>query len=385
MAAGPLVNPLGGGLNQGDRLLVFYDQDVVWHCRLLLALVHQNLWIILTPDGDIYAEEVSDGNTDWSAWRVWPLGGGLPFGVDPNLIHDFNPMPAGAVLQQLFAEGAHHAHQEQVRLGVGAAAAAAGAPAAAPAALVPAAAGGGAGGPAGALPNLAGGGGGGAAAPAPVAGGGGGHAALAAALNIPMHIDPSGGNADDDARTLPIVRDPDGLRFREFRSAVQESKQTEFSDWPVAGPRTVKYVLSQMLDHGGSAMGHHQAWRVACKLQPSDAPAMEHEAWSKVLQTLMTYDQVDVTNLAGAEMIVRALQRIEEKHKFKLTAMDESGEGALFMGSSSGSRVGSIISPKLTEWIGSEMQKEALVSKERRKAREERALARKSDKDGAGK
>jgi hypothetical protein len=110
---------------------------------------------------------------------------------------------------------------------------------------------------------------------------------------------------------------------------------------------------------------------------------MEHEAWSKVLQTLMTYDQVDVTNLAGGEMIVRALQRIEEKHKFKLSAVDDAGEGALFMGSSSGSRVGSIICPKLTEWIGSEMQKEALVAKERRKAREERALARKGDKDGA--
>ena len=39
-----------------------------------------------------------------------------------------------------------------------------------------------------------------------------------------------------------------------------------------------------------------------------------------------------------------------------------------------------MISPKLTEWIGAEMQKEALVAKERRKAREERALSRKNDK-----
>lgn len=165
--------------------------------------------------------------------------------------------------------------------------------------------------------------------------------------------------------------------------AVQSSKPTEFSDWPAAGPRTVRYVINQMLDHGGSAIGHHQAWRVACKLQPTDAPALEHEAWSKVLQTMMTYDQLDVTNLASAEMAVRALQRIEERHKFKLVSADDAGEGALFMGAPSGARVGSIISPKLTEWIGTEMQKEALVSKERRKAREERALSRKGDKDAA--
>ena len=391
MAADPLARPSVGGLKQGDRLLVFYEGDVVWHCRLLLALVDQSNWIILTPDGDIYTEDVSDGNPDWSAWRVWPHGAGLPFGVDGNMVYNFNPEPAGAVLQALFQEGDHHAHQERARLGVphGGAVVAAG-PAPVPAAL-PAAAPAAVAAPslavvanaaavgAGAIPNLAGGGDGGAANV------GGGHAALAAALNVGGNHSNAGGAVGEDARTLPISRDVDGLRFKEFRVAVQESKPTEFSDWPISGPRTVKYVLSQMLDHGGSAMGHHQAWRVACKLQPTDGPAMEHEAWSKVLQTLMTYDQVDVTNLAGVEMIVRALQRIEEKHKFKLSAVDDAGESALFMGSSSGSRVGSIICPKLTEWIGSEMQKEALVAKERRKAREERALARKGEKDPSGK
>lgn len=121
----------------------------------------------------------------------------------------------------------------------------------------------------------------------------------------------------------------------------------------------------------------------SCKLQPTDAPAMEHECWSKVLQTLLTYDQVDVTNLAGVEMIVRNLQRIEEKRKFKLCSVDDAGEGALFMGATSGVRTGSIICPRPTEWIGSEMQKEAMVAKERRKAREERALSRKGDKDNS--
>ena len=63
---------------------------------------------------------------------------------------------------------------------------------------------------------------------------------------------------------------------------------------------------------------------------------------------------------------------MEEKHKFKLVSAQDAGEGALFMGSSTGSRVGSVVSPKLTEWIGTEMQKEAMVTKERREAREER-------------
>lgn len=185
----------------------------------------------------------------------------------------------------------------------------------------------------------------------------------------------------DDARTLAISRDSEGNRYKEFRLAVQESRPCNFADWPISGPRTAKYVLTQMLEHGGSPMGHHQAWRTACRLQPTDGPAMEHESWSRVLQAFITYDQVDGSNLAGIELIVRALQRIEEKHKHKLVATEDGGENALFMGSSSGSRAGTIICPKLSEWIGEELKKEAMVSKERRKAREERALSRKGDKD----
>ena len=369
--AGALAQPLGGDLTAGSRILVFYETDVVWHTRYLLSLVDRSSWVILTPDGDIYIEDVSDANQDWSAWRVWPIGGPLPFGVDPNMVHKFNPEPNAAALQVLIAEGNQHAQQERARLGLGA-------PVGGPVVAAPAAA---------AAPN-AGGGGPAGQAPAPVAdlaGGGGGNAQLAAALQAPALgggvVDPPG----EDARTLAISRDVDGNRFKEFRNAVQDAKPCEFSDWPIAGPRTTKYVISQMLDHGGSPLGHHQAWRVACKLQPSDGPAQEHEAWSRVLQAMMTYDQLDVSNLASAELVVWALQKIEERHKHKLVSADDGGEAALFMGSSGGSRAGCIISPKLTEWVGSELQKEALVAKERRKAREERALSRKNaDKEDKG-
>ena len=189
-----------------------------------------------------------------------------------------------------------------------------------------------------------------------------------------------GQNGGSDARTLPISRDVEGMRFKEFREAATISQPVPFEDWPIAGPRTVKHVLSAMLDSGGSALAHHQAWRTACRFQPTDGPAMEHESWCRVLHVMATYDQLDTTNLASAELIARAIQRIEEKHKMKLAAVDDAGESAFFMGAAGGSRVGSVVSPKLTEWVGSEMHKEAAVAKERRKAREERTLARKGDK-----
>ena len=186
--------------------------------------------MVVTPDADIYVEEVSMGNPDWDGWRVWPIGGPIPFGVDANLIYNFNPNPTDAELARLIEEGEFHAGQERARLGIvgpanaGAVAApAAGGGVVAP--LVPAAGGGvGAPGVVGGVPNLAGD-----LGNVPQ---GGGHAALVQALGGQDGGDAGGG---EDARTLSISRDVDGQRFKEFRQAVQESRQAEFGDWPVAG------------------------------------------------------------------------------------------------------------------------------------------------------
>lgn len=105
MSGGPLVPPLPGGLRAGDRILVFYNGGTVWHTRYLLSCVDRSEWVIITPEGDIYSEDVSSANADWLAWRVWPVGGGIPVGVDPNLIHRFNPEPDAGTLQQLLQLG----------------------------------------------------------------------------------------------------------------------------------------------------------------------------------------------------------------------------------------------------------------------------------------
>ena len=60
-------------------------------------------------------------------------------------------------------------------------------------------------------------------------------------------------------------------------------------------------------------------------------------------------------------------------------------EQSLFMGATAG-HAGTLVCPALKTWIAGEMAREASVLKERRKAREERALARpkKNPKGGKG-
>ena len=261
---GPLVPHQAGALSQGDFVIIKYNvAEQLWHVRLLLSHVHQGLWVILTPDGDLYMEELSEGNRDIIGWRVFDPNGSAPYGIAPNQIYGFRNYPDAAAVQRLQDEGARHAHIERGRLGVPVAAAAgvgAGIP-------------GPAGGAAPGVPNLAGqaavavGGAGPNAGAGPcAAGGGGGNAGLAAALAAPAAAGGPGiSPAEDDARTLGITWDETGRRFKDFRSAASESKPVDFGDWPIGAPRTTKHVITQMLDHGGSAIAHHQAWRIACK------------------------------------------------------------------------------------------------------------------------
>ena len=74
-----------------------------------------------------------------------------------------------------------------------------------------------------------------------------------------------------------------------------------FDDFPVAGPRTVEWVLKFMLENGNTPRGWHNKWRSDAKLQVTDTGVSQHEVLCLVLETMVTYDQLSVTNLASAE------------------------------------------------------------------------------------
>ena len=42
----------------GQTVAVFYSDDDVWHERLLLWRFQDGIWYILTPDQDVYAEDL---------------------------------------------------------------------------------------------------------------------------------------------------------------------------------------------------------------------------------------------------------------------------------------------------------------------------------------
>ena len=94
----------------GGRCYVQYKGFDLWHERLVAGIVDTaaGLFIVCTPDYDIYQEELKE-NVDIAAVRSGPVRGRPPPGVVNA--HSFGPLTA-VNLRQLMAEGQVMAAQE---------------------------------------------------------------------------------------------------------------------------------------------------------------------------------------------------------------------------------------------------------------------------------
>ena len=88
----------------------------------------------------------------------------------------------------------------------------------------------------------------------------------------------------------------------------------------------------------------------------------------------MIYDQLMVTNLASAESLCRIIQVQEERYRDQLGGEDSENHH-LYMGTDL-TRGNVCVCPSLSDYVKDALAKEYQIAKERRKAREERSLAR---------
>ena len=109
----------------------------------------------------------------------------------------------------------------------------------------------------------------------------------------------------------------------------------------------------------------------------TDGGVQMHDAACQMLEIMVCYDQLNAANLGCAELVARQLQLTEERWRERFTGPDNADSESnlhLFLGGAT--RGNLCISPALQEWISDELRKESSVAKERRKAREERALVK---------
>ena len=382
------------------RVLVEYEVagPRLYHERLVAEHVTGEQYIVITPDEDIYMEELSLLNSDLRSLRVKPSDAVLPGGVG---IAEVYPLPAwGANDLARLREAARLEGERERRVGV--------APAPVPAPVAPAGVAAPASDPreddlsfpAGTLRWLAAeafegvkygqeisGVGSplvkGSKAIHTLAGGkvifiecvDGGE--LQTFLNKPSRCDP---------RVLPLEFNAMQQPERSLKDLASQCVERKMM-WSLAGPRTARWCVAYLAIENLGFEGHHERLRQVSRADASSWGIQEHFQVSMALRHALLVDQLDAFNLLTVEIQFRRLQTIEYSYSEKAKEFESKAVGGRLSLEEQTSFGGVtrqystlMICPDLLDHVKAETEKEASLAKNLRKAREEREAARRAAK-----
>ncbi|CAE7599810.1 kidins220 [Symbiodinium sp. CCMP2592] len=185
-------------------------------------------------------------------------------------------------------------------------------------------------------------------------------------------------------RILPVQFDAQGIRRREFNAAMALMQDTspQGGGLQLQGPASLLNVLKMMREQSFTPSTFHEFWVRSSELFRGDRSVYEHECLSRVLEAMITVDQLNVPCLQAAELIGRRLQVIREAHRISPGAPDYSAADVM-MGWEY-RKAGQGIDAGLAAHVASELKNEAAIAKEARKAREEADLRRRKPNPKSG-
>ena len=181
-----------------------------------------------------------------------------------------------------------------------------------------------------------------------------------------------------DARVMAIFRSIGGERRRNFRDAVELLTCSVWDHWPVLGPRTFVWCCQFMAEHSTHPLAHHGRFLQLVGLAAGEPGARDHEQAMRKIEFCLCFDQLQGGELACMELAAREAQMVELRYRDRVMQKETASvddDLHIYMGTGK-TRGLLMISPELEEFVATELARETAARKERRKMREERALAR---------
>ena len=380
-------------------ILLQYDVPgpELWHERMVLAHIVNEDYIVATPDFDVHYEELSLLNDDLRGIRVKPSPHALPGGILPAQVY---PLPAftAAEVAALRVEAQRVLAMERAARGLVDRAVPAAAGAAPAVGAVPAAAGAPATLHAGTLYWVAaekvgdlrfgdvvhG------VAAAPTDGAKAVHVLADGASVFVQCID--GGHqkkflqkaADNDHRIVGQEFDTLGRPECSLKDAAAKFAEVS-TQWNLTGPRTSRWCISYLAVEALGFEGHHERFRALCKVEASSWGIQEHYQLSMIAKHALQVDQLDGFNNLCLEVIFRRLQTIEYSYAERARELEAKAVGGRLsleeqqtFGGVTRQASTLMVCPDLLDFVKGEVERDANLAKNLRKAREERELARKS-------
>ena len=185
-----------------------------------------------------------------------------------------------------------------------------------------------------------------------------------------------------DCRLTGDHRDTEGRRFLTFADALLKIKPEKLIGWPLQGSRSVKEVLTSMRDAGQAGWDdHHSTWTAKSGVGAKSSVCREHGIICVVLRIFMQFDQLDISNVAGCEYLVRRVLQIEAAVKKNPRQPDFEGLDAIL--DSSVDTSGAAIAPKFMAFVADIQKSQALVYKAGRLWQEEQTALKKANTQSA--
>jgi hypothetical protein len=188
----------------------------------------------------------------------------------------------------------------------------------------------------------------------------------------------------DDFRVLPVQFDAQGVRRRDFHSAVpiMIEGSPAGGGLQLEGPATALNIAKGLRDQNLTPTTYHEFWIRTGEIPKGDRSVYEHECLSRIFEAMVTIDQLNPSGLQSAELVVRRMQVIREAHRISPTSPDYSSAD-IFMGWRYRKQTQGVDS-SLAAYVAGELKSDAAIAKESRKAREEQQQRRRNLPKGGG-
>ena len=188
--------------------------------------------------------------------------------------------------------------------------------------------------------------------------------------------------ADSDCRIFKVQRDASGNRMRSLAESAPMLTEEVMSDWPHSGEKAFKEATEAVLRTSQTWKTYHLVWKQESGVVSGTSLCHEHETLCEAFRLGHELDQVNGSNLASFELLVRRMIQIEMAVSRNSKAPDFTGLSVVLSSITDGS--GALQTKGFHKWVADRNEARARVMKSERLYNEERANQRKKGK-GKGK
>ena len=190
----------------------------------------------------------------------------------------------------------------------------------------------------------------------------------------------TGGDEATDLRIMtPLVRTAAGKRWQTFEKGVERMCEEQLDDWPLENERSVSWLCDYIVLHGSTPDGRQTKWAMEQGIAKDHVGYILHDIVGYCIELAVCYDQIDLANCASFEILGRLYQLLEETGG---TMVVEGLDHYIGRARTGGKKRGVAMAPGLSKSVAATMGAEVEVLKQRRKAREEEAAAKEHQKKG---